>query len=109
MKHEMVHKLSPEMLAAIEEMKALVLSKYPAARFQVIQAPDEPGAIHLNTIIDVDDLEEVVDLIMDRMMQFMIEDELPFWVVPVHSTEYALAQLAASRVDLSAPVPAALP
>src|SRR4051812_48659351 len=102
--HKLV--LSVEMRAAVGDLKSLILSRYPGAEIQVGRSPDEADAIVLWTAIDIDDLDEVIDFTIDRVMQYQIDDGLPLWVVPIHSTEYALAQLAASRVDLSAKVPA---
>lgn len=100
-------KLSPKMLAAVDELKRLVLDRYPDAQFRLGRGPDEPEAVHLKAIVDIDDLDEVADLIIDRMMQFQIEDDLPVWVVPVHPIERSIAMLEA-RSSGVAPLPTAL-
>jgi hypothetical protein len=107
MKIEETLTLSPKMLAAVDELKSVVLNRYPDAQFRLSRGPDEPEAVHLKAIVDVDDLDEVVDLIIDRMMQFQIEDELPIWVVPIHPIERVAAMLAA-RANGSEPPPTAL-
>lgn len=92
--------LSPKMREAIEELQTLVLTRYPEAVFSVNRAPDEPDAICLTAVVDVDEPDEVIDLTIDRVMQFQIEDELPIWLVPVRTPE-RVAALFALQSDAS--------
>src|SRR5215212_9922586 len=94
MKTEETLTLSPRMLAAVDELKRLILKRYPDAQFRLGRGPDEPEAVHLKAMVDVDDLDEVADLIIDRMMQFQIDD-LPIWVIPIHPIERSIAELEA--------------
>ena len=47
------------MAAAIEELKALVLAKYPDARFRVYRS-EEPEGIYLGTIVDIEEPSDVM-------------------------------------------------
>lgn len=38
--------------------------------------------MHLIAAVDVDELDEVADLVIERMMEIQIEDGLPIFVVP---------------------------
>jgi len=69
--------------AALTELKELIKQRYPDATFYVTRSQDDPEAIHLVTMVDVDDRGPVLDAVMDRMMELQIEDELPIFVIPV--------------------------
>jgi hypothetical protein len=68
---------------AVTELEGLIRDRYPDAAFRVVRSPDEGRAIHLLTTVALVDLEEVMDVVVDRMMQLQIEDKLPLQVVPV--------------------------
>ncbi|MAG35180.1 MAG: hypothetical protein CL878_02885 [Dehalococcoidia bacterium] len=38
---------------------------------------DDPEAIHLDATANVEDLEEVVDVVIDRVVELQLEEELP--------------------------------
>jgi hypothetical protein len=79
------------MQIAIDELKQMIVEHYPEATFQVVRSPEDPHIVHLMATIDVSDKGEVFDLIVDRMMQFLIEDGLPLFVIPVRPRERVLA------------------
>jgi hypothetical protein len=41
--------------------------------------------VHLIAAVDVDDLDDVTDLVIKRMMEIQIEDGLPIFVIPTRS------------------------
>lgn len=71
--------------SALEELRGLILRHYPEARFEISRGIDDPEAVHLIAAVDVDDLDEVVDLVIERMMEIQIEDGLPIFVIPTRS------------------------
>jgi hypothetical protein len=81
--------------AAIDELQGLILARYPEATFSVSPAEDDPRITHLVTTIDIDDTEEVIDLVIERMLQLQVEDGLPIYVVPVRPFSRILARRAA--------------
>lgn len=92
--------IGPEMQAAIDELMARILAHYPDTTFRVSPSPEERDAVHLKAIVDVDDTDEVIDLIIDRMMQFQIEEGLPIYVVPVRTPERRAMAVAAGAGEL---------
>ena len=82
-------KLRPRMQQAVEELKGLVRERYPEAGFRVARSPEDPRIIHLWAIVD-EDGDVVIDVVIDRMMEIQIEDELPIFVIPVRPGERAL-------------------
>jgi hypothetical protein len=66
--------LEPRRHRAIQELTELVKQHYPTASFAVVPAEDEPDATHIITTVDLDDPDEVVDLVIDRMLELQIDD-----------------------------------
>ncbi|MGE3271886.1 MAG: hypothetical protein AB7P40_24240 [Chloroflexota bacterium] len=91
----------PKMEAALDELRACILAHFPQATFRVVPSPEERGAVHLKAMVDVEDTDAVIDLIIDRMMQFQIDEGLPLYVVPVRTPE-RIAAMVAARERLNA-------
>ena len=72
---------------AFSELKALIQQHYPSANFEVRPGHDDPESIHLITIVDLEDTDPVFELVLERMMEFQIEEELPIYVIPVRPLE----------------------
>ena len=67
------------------ELETLIRARYPDATFRVERGQDDPEAIQLVTTVDVEDTDEVLDAIADRVMELQIEHDLPVFVIPVRS------------------------
>jgi hypothetical protein len=81
----------PRMQAAIAEFKAMITATYPTATFALGRGEDEPEAVHLTATVDVDDPDEVVDLVIERMLTLQIEEGVPIHVIPVRTPERVAA------------------
>ena len=79
--------VSARMQGSLAELRGLILEHYPDAKFRVSRSPDDPEAVHLRAVVDVDDIDEVVDLVLERMMALQIEENLPVFVIPVRALE----------------------
>ena len=77
------------MQAAVDELKGLLRELYPDATFQVRRSPEDSRSVFLWTTVDVPDTTEVVDAVLDRVLQFQIEQHLPIHVIPVQPTRRA--------------------
>jgi hypothetical protein len=86
-------KLRPRMHAAVEELKDLVPQHYPDATFRVARSPEKRRIVHLWTTVDVEDTDEVLDVVLDRVLHFQVEERLPIHVIPVRPRERVLAML----------------
>jgi hypothetical protein len=73
---------TPRMEDALDELRALIASRYPEATFSV-SVGEDPDGIYLTATVDVEDMDEVVDVFLDRMVDLQIEEELPIFVVAV--------------------------
>jgi hypothetical protein len=89
--------LDPRVQRAIDELRDLVLAHYPDATFDVSRGVDDPQAVHLNTTVDVEDTDAVVDVVIDRMMELQIDEGLPIFVIPLRPVERALDELQRPR------------
>ena len=89
--------LTPGVRAALDELQALIHQHYPGATFRVTRGRDDPQAIHLVTLVDMDDLDAVLDVVVDRMMDVQIAEGLPIFVIPVRRPGRSEAIGAAAR------------
>jgi hypothetical protein len=76
--------------AALTELQGLVTQHFPDATFRVEGAIDDPAIVHLVATVDAD-FDDVLDHVIDRVMAFQIDDELPVHVIPVRPRASALA------------------
>lgn len=84
----------PRIEPAIEEIKALILARYPEASFEVSRGGD-PEGVHLTATVDVEDSDEVVDLYIDRLIDLQVEERLPLYVLALQPFERIAAQVEA--------------
>ena len=84
---------TPRMETAIEEIKRLVTPRFPDATF-VIGHGEDPEGIHLIVTVDLDDMGEVIDLYLDRLVDMQLDDMLPLYVIPVRPLQRSLEILA---------------
>jgi hypothetical protein len=72
---------------ALAELQEMILARYPAAMFEVSPGEDNPEMTHLTATVDVEDTTEVLDLVRDRVLELLVDEELPVAVIPVHTPE----------------------
>jgi hypothetical protein len=82
---------------AIDELRGLVLQRYPTARFAVTRAEDEPQNVHLIAVVDVEDTDEVLDLVIERVVELQVDEQIPVHVIPIRTPGRVLADLRARR------------
>jgi hypothetical protein len=102
--------LSSQMQQSLAELQGLIQKSYPTATFAVSRGEDDPEAVHLTTMVDLDDPDEVMDLVIARVMELQVADKLPVYVIPVRTPERvaalrrALAQAAKPKGFQSPPL-----
>lgn len=82
MNHDSSSIHDPRIVAAVDELTALISKRYPAATFEVSEGED-PDGVYLMATIDIDDPDDVTDLVIDRTLQLQIDEQLPVYVVPI--------------------------
>ena len=80
----------------IAELKGRVTHRYPAATFDIFRGEDPEGT-YLRAIVDIEDTDEVLDLVIDRLLPLQVEDRLPLYFVASRPLARTLQQLAAPR------------
>lgn len=73
--------------SALDELRGMIVRHYPAATFDVVRGHDEPGNVHLLATVDVDDADEVLDLVLDRLLEIQVDERLPVYVIPIRTPE----------------------
>lgn len=71
--------------AALAELQRIIAEKYPDAEFCVRRGNDDPREWWLEVTVDLEDTEEVTDLVIDRLLDYQIEQRLPIYVLPLRS------------------------
>ena len=84
----------PRIRAAVAELEELIRRRYPEATFDVGQGHD-PEGVYLTPTVDVEDTDAVFDIVVDRLLELQIDDELPVYVIPVRPIERVMAELRA--------------
>ena len=69
--------------AALAELRKLIREAYPDAHFAVRRGVDEPESFESVATIDIENRDDLLDLIIDRVMAFQIEDGIPIHVIPL--------------------------
>lgn len=79
--------LDPRCHAAIQELTTLVAEQYPKASFVVSPGEEDPSVTHIIATVDVADPDEVVDLVIDRLLELQLQEGLPVHLIPVRTPE----------------------
>lgn len=72
---------------AVAELEGLIRTRYPSTEFRIRQGVDDPETTYLVATVDVDDPDEVLDLVLDRLIQLQVDEGLPISVLPIHTPE----------------------
>jgi hypothetical protein len=91
----------PRIQAAIEELSAMLMARFPEASLRVVHRGD-PNGIYIIATVDVDDLDEVFDAVAPRMVDMQSDEGLPVYVVaewPLHRVREHLRQVREQRAQ----------
>lgn len=81
----------------LSELQERIRAQFPAATFEVARGADDPREIHLLTTVDIEDPEEVLNLVIDRLLELQIDEDLPVHVIPLRLLGRELEALRAGR------------
>lgn len=96
MTRERAEQLDPRVQEAVEQLQDMIRHGYPTVGFEIARDPEEPENIHLVTTVDLDNPDEVLDLVIDRVLELQVEERIPLHVIPIRTPERILASLAAA-------------
>ena len=77
----------------MEELRGIITDRWPSATFSVSRGEDNPEGIHLNATVDVEDPEDVLDVVIDRLVALHTNQELPIHVIPIRPIEKVIDEL----------------
>jgi hypothetical protein len=72
--------------SALSELQELIRVHYPSATF-VVSEGDDPEGVYLSAVVDLDDPDEVMDVVVNRLLEIEIDDGLPIYVIPTRTQE----------------------
>lgn len=78
------------------ELQDAIATHYPAATFTVGPGGENEDGVYLTVQVDLDDPDEVLDLVIDRVLELQFEEGLPIHVTPIRTPE-RVADLASQR------------
>src|SRR5205814_3366851 len=81
------------MQRALDELRGVITARYPRATFEIVRDRDEPENVDLLTTVDLEDPDEVLDVVLDRLVQLQVEERIPVHVIPLRTPERILADL----------------
>jgi hypothetical protein len=76
----------PRIERAIAELQDMIRQRWPTSAFSVSPG-DDPEGIYLDAVVDIDDTDEVMDVIVDRLLELQVEEQLPLYVVLTRTPE----------------------
>ena len=76
-------KFTPAMQKALVELQGLISKRYPDAACRVTRSPENLKTVLLKPVVDVDDRDEVMDVVIDRLGELQEQEQLSLLVVPV--------------------------
>ncbi|MEA2513883.1 MAG: hypothetical protein QOJ59_3370 [Thermomicrobiales bacterium] len=88
--------VEPRVQAAIDDVQELIRRQYPAALFTLGRS-EAPEGIYVRAIVDTDDMDAVEQTFLDRLVDLLVEEALPIYVVPVRSPHRIAEMIRAIR------------
>ena len=86
-------RLEGRMQDAISELQATIGQRYPGASLSLSHPEDEPTSVELTAIVDVEDPDEVLDTVIERVIEFQVDEQFPIHVVPIRTPARVAAAL----------------
>jgi hypothetical protein len=103
MSEEIQITITPRAQAALDELQAMIAACYPEATFAV-EIGYEPAGIYLVATVDVEDLDDVFDVVSNRLLDIQVEDGIPVSVTLRQPIERVMAQLREQQARKSSPL-----
>ncbi len=96
----------PRIQAAVAELKTAIHERFPTAEFAVTRREDPEPGIYVNATVDIEDLDEVTDPIVSRLVDMQVNEGLPVYVIAGwperRIAEYLRRQKSGALADIAA-------
>lgn len=103
-----IDEVDPRHRQAVDELSVLIATRYPTTTFTVRRGIDDPEATYLVATVDVDDPDEVLDLVVERLLTLQVDEGIPVYVLPVHTPARVSRTITQLRQDIPSAAPARL-
>ncbi len=87
----------PRIDQAVSQLQSMILERYPTATFDVLPGDDPEGA-YVWATVDVDNTDQVLDVVLDRLLDLQVEEGLPVHVIPIRTPERVQADVRARQL-----------
>src|SRR5437773_2275676 len=94
---EALNGLNPRVRHAVQELLGQIGTSFPGTTFRVSRGHDDPENIHLTAIVDLEDPEQVLDLVDERLDRLQVDKGIPVYVIPIRTPERVLAAMQEQR------------
>jgi len=84
---EGLNELDPPRQEAIVDLRDRISARYPTAEFALRHGIDDSDETYLRVTVDIDDPDEVLELVIDRLLELQLERGMHVYVLPIHSPE----------------------
>jgi hypothetical protein len=76
----------PKTKSAIDELSEMILESFPGTKMHA-EIRDDPLGVYLISEVDLDDPDEVMDLVVDRVVELNVWEGVPIHVIPLRNEE----------------------
>ncbi len=94
MSSEQISETDPRIESALGELCGMIQQRWPAATFEVSRG-DDPEGIYLDATVDIEDTDEVMDVVVPRLLEMQVDEELPVYVIPLRPIERVVEEMRA--------------
>jgi hypothetical protein len=88
----------PEIVSALNELKALIAARYPGASFDVFEGED-PEGVYLRATVDIEDSSDALVPALAKLEELEVEQGLPIYVVTDQPPSRVVAELKTRATD----------
>ena len=71
--------ITPRAQAALDELRSLIAAKFPEATFEIHKGY-EPAGIYLVATVDIEDMQDVVEVFIERLVDIQVDDGIHVYV-----------------------------
>jgi hypothetical protein len=109
MNNKQPYHLDEKTAHAVSELEGIITKNYPSTTFAVARGIDEPHSINVLATVDVDDPDEVLEKVLDRVVELNVEEGVPVHVVALQTPERIAAYRRTPRRKRMSPLRRLLP
>jgi len=96
MNAERMEGMDPRSRRALNDLQEMILKRYPEAWLDVAPG-DDPEGIYLRATVDIDDVEQILDVVRDRLFEIQVDEGLPIYLIPLEPFGRVMGDLRAER------------